>query len=308
IVYFLDDRTRKEWEKNLELDTAFELPDCGRVRLNAYFDRLGPSAALRLIPKKIPSFADINLDVNLQNDLLPNSGLILVTGAAGTGKSTTLACLLDTLLQSRSAHVLTLEDPIEFVIEPGKGIISQREIGRHTHSFAEALNSGLRQDPDVILIGELRDAASIEMALTIAETGHLVFASLHSPDATGTIERVLGAIPGERQAQARTQLASTLRAILSQKLLARSDQGGRIAAREILINNPAIANLIRENKVHQIYSTIELNREYGMRTLESSLDELVSDGKIAPRTAEMNAIRPENLHFEVKKTNKKGRK
>ena len=309
ISSFLDDKKRKEWELNLELDTAIESEGVGRFRINAYFDRQGPAAALRFIPAHIPSFEEIGLDKSLRDQLLPEAGLVLVTGAAGMGKSTTLAVLLDTVLKDRSTHVLTLEDPIEFVLNPQKGIVSQREVGKHTHSFDNAFNSGLRQDPDIILIGELRDAHAIEMALTIAETGHLVLASLHSPDATGTIERILGVVPSEHQPQARTQLASSLKAIISQKLLLRRDGAGRIAAREILFNVPAIAALIRDGRIHQIYSMIEMNGEAGMQTMEASLAALHSAGLITAAEARLNAFRPDNLRLSNEGTGgKKGRR
>ncbi|MGM9991455.1 MAG: type IV pilus twitching motility protein PilT [Candidatus Bruticola sp.] len=311
IASFLDDKRRKEWELNLELDTAVDVADIGRFRLNAYFDRLGPAAALRLIPPQIPSFDDICLDEKLKDKLLPTSGLVLVTGATGVGKSTTLAVLLDTVLRNRAAHVLTLEAPIEFILHPHRGMVSQREVGRHTNSFDIACISSLRQDPDVIMIGELRDAVSIEMALTIAETGHLVLASLHSPDATGTLERILGAIPAERQPQARTQLASCLKAVISQKLISRVDRGGRVAAREILLSAPALSALIRDNKLHQVYSTIEMNGELGMCTMEYSLSRLVEAGLISYDDAIVNAYRPDNLRIfadeSVKGRKKRGR-
>lgn len=307
ITSFLDDKRRKEWELSLELDTAVDAPGIGRFRLNAYFDRLGPAAALRLIPSHIPSFDEIGLDIGLKDKLLPSSGLVLVTGATGVGKSTTLATLLDTVLRERAVHVLTLEAPIEFILEPHRGMVSQREVGKHTNSFEIACSSGLRQDPDVIMIGELRDAASIEMALTIAETGHLVLASLHSPDATGTIERILGAIPAERQPQARTQLASCLKAIISQKLISRTDHNGRIAAREIMLSVPAISALIRDGKVHQIYSTVEMNGELGMCTMEYSLSRLIEADLISYDDALINAGRPDNLRPFADET-LKGRK
>lgn len=300
---FLDDSRRKVWERELELDTAIEFAGLGRFRLNAFFDRMGPAAALRFIPSRIPSFDDIGLDFALHDKLLPESGLVLVTGAAGMGKSTTLACLLSTLLQEQSVHVLTFEDPIEFILDPGMGMVSQREIGRHTASFDAAFNSVLRQDPDAILIGELRNAEAIEMALTIAETGHLVLASLHSPDAAGTIERILGAIPAERQPQARTQLAGTLRAIISQKLVERKDkQGLRVAAREILLATPALSSLIRDNRLHQIYSMLEMGGEQGMCTMENSLAELANSGIISAYEAEANAFHPDNLKLLLEKT------
>lgn len=308
IVSFLDDSRRRRWEVNMELDTAIESEGPGRFRLNAYFDRLGPAAALRLIPPHIPTLEEIGLNPAFKDKFIPSSGLVLVTGAAGVGKSTTLASLLNTILQERSVHALTLEDPIEFVLDPGLGIVSQREVGRHTESFESAFNSALREDPDVILIGELRDAHAIEMALTIAETGHLVLASLHSPDATGTIERILGAIPAERQPQARTQLAGSLRAIISQKLVPRQDKVGRVAAREILVNNQAIAALIRDNRVHQIYGMLEMHGELGMCTMEASLAALHSGRIISTETAVANAMRPDNLRLLDKGGGVRGKK
>ncbi len=292
IFSMLEDARRKEWELNFELDLALEIRDLGRFRLNAYFDRTGPGAALRLIPTRIPELEDIGLSWQIKDHLMAPNGLILCTGPTGTGKSTTLACLANTILRERPCHVLTLEDPIEFVLSPGLGMVSQREVGRHTSSFAQALKRGLRQDPDVILVGEMRDPETIELALTAAETGHLVLASLHSPDAPGTIERILGAMPADRQAQSRMQLAATLRAILAQTLLPRKDGNGRVAAREIMLGNPAVAALIRENRTHQLYSQIETSRDQGMITMEKYLADLVLADVVDLADAERAAIRP----------------
>ena len=295
IFSLLDDARRKEWELNHELDTALEVRDLGRFRLNAYFDRTGPGAALRLIPTRVPEFHEIGLPEAVQNFLMAPSGLVLATGPTGVGKSTTLACLAATVLRHSPVHVLTLEDPIEFVLEPGMGIVSQREVGRHTDSFATALKRGLRQDPDVILVGEMRDPETISLALTAAETGHLVLASLHSPDAPGAIERIIGALPSGQQAQARMQLASGLRAVIAQALLPRLDGTGRVAAREILLGNPAISALIREARTHQIYSMIETSRDLGMVTMEKALADLVQEGVVSVEAATLAALRPQAL-------------
>lgn len=295
IFSVLEDSRRKEWELNLELDLALEIRDLGRFRLNAYFDRTGPGAALRLIPTRVPDFAEIGLSWRIKEHLMAPSGLILATGPTGTGKSTTLACLANTILQERPCHVLTLEDPIEFVLQAGLGIVSQREVGRHTNSFAAALKRGLRQDPDVILVGEMRDPETIELALTAAETGHLVLASLHSPDAPGAVERIIGAMPAPQQAQCRMQLAGTLRAVLAQTLIPRKDGVGRVAAREIMLGNSAISALIREGRTHQMYSSIETSRDQGMITMEKALADLVIGDIITADAAERAAIRPAAL-------------
>lgn len=296
IFSVLEDSRRKEWELNFELDLALEIRDLGRFRLNAYFDRTGPGAALRLIPARVPNFEEIGLSYQIKEQLLAPSGLILATGPTGTGKSTTLACLANTILRERACHVLTLEDPIEFVLQSGLGIVSQREIGRHTTSFAQALKRGLRQDPDVILVGEMRDPETIELALTAAETGHLVLASLHSPDAPGAIERVIGSMPAPQQAQARMQLAGTLRAVLAQTLLPRKDGVGRVAAREIMLGSPAVTAIIREGRTHQLYSMIETGGDQGMITMEKSLAQLVMSDVVSLDAAQMSALRPTALN------------
>ncbi len=293
IFSMLEDARRKEWEMNLELDLALEIRDLGRFRLNAYFDRTGPGAAMRLIPTRVPTFEEIGLPNQVREYLMAPAGLILCTGPTGTGKSTTLACLANLILAERACHVLTLEDPIEFVLQPGLGIVSQREVGRHTASFSNALKRGLRQDPDVILVGEMRDPETIDLALTAAETGHLVLASLHSPDALGAVDRVISALPADRQAQARVQMAGTLRAILAQTLLPRKDGKGRVAAREILLGTTAVTALIREGRTYQIYSVLETSRDVGMQTMEHSLAEMVRDGIVSYDEAEARAIRPD---------------
>ena len=305
IFSVLEDARRKEWEMELELDIALEIRDLGRFRLNAYFDRTGPGAALRLIPTRIPTFEEIGLSWQVKEQLLAPAGIIMCTGPTGTGKSTTLACLANLILAERPCHVLTLEDPIEFVLQPGLGIVTQREVGRHTNSFANALKRGLRQDPDVILVGEMRDPETIELALTAAETGHLVLASLHSPDALGAIDRVISALPADRQAQARIQLAGTLKAILAQTLLPRKDGMGRVAAREILLGTVAVTSLVREGRTHQIYSVLETSRDIGMQTMEKSLADLVLGDVVTAEQAELRAIRPDALRHLIAQPGKR---
>ena len=295
IYSVLDDTRRKEWELSRELDAGLEIRDIGRFRINAYFDRTGPGAAMRIIPHRVPEYNEIGLPMAVLELLLAPAGLILATGPTGVGKSTTLACLAATVLRHMPLHVLTLEDPIEFVLPTGQGMVTQREVGRHTESFAAALKRGLRQDPDVILVGEMRDPETITLALTAAETGHLVLASLHSPDAPGAVDRIIGALPPGQQAQARVQLASSLRAILAQTLLPRADGKGRVAAREVLLGTPAMAALIREARTHQVYSMIETSRDVGMQTMEKALCDLVQEGSVTADTAMQAALRPQIL-------------
>jgi twitching motility protein PilT len=265
-------------ETTHELDLAYGIPGLGRFRVNVYKDRLGYSAALRTITEKIPSLDQLGLPNSCKDIAQLPRGLVLVTGPTGSGKSTTLAAIIDWINTHRAEHILTIEDPIEFIHNSKKSLINQREIGTDTHSFNAALRSALREDPDVILIGEMRDLETISLAVTAAETGHLVFATLHTSSAATTIDRLIDVFPAEQQTQIRIQLSNSLKAVLSQTLLPKKDGTGRSMAMEIMSVTPAIANLIREGKTSQIYSAIQTGRKEGMQTLEAALADLYKQG------------------------------
>ncbi|WP_191830602.1 type IV pilus twitching motility protein PilT [Pseudomonas fluorescens] len=270
---------KKDFETLLETDFSVALPGLARFRVNAFTQCRGPAAVLRVIPSRVCSLAELGLgSVFRQIAELP-AGLVLVTGPTGSGKSTTLAALLDHLNRERQLHILTLEDPIEFIHTPQRSLISQREIGRHSHGFAQALRAGLRQDPDVIMLGELRDAQTIRLALTAAETGHLVLATVHAGSAAKTIDRLVDVFAAEEKQLVRVMLAEALQALVSQVLVEKVD-GGRVAAHEILLATPAVRNLVREGKVAQLYSTIQTGGASGMQTLDSCLQGLVRRGVI----------------------------
>ena len=270
---------KKDFETLLETDFSVALPELARFRVNAFTQCRGPAAVLRVIPSRVCSLAELGLgSVFRQIAELP-AGLVLVTGPTGSGKSTTLAALLDHLNRERQLHILTLEDPIEFIHTPQRSLISQREIGRHSHGFAQALRAGLRQDPDVIMLGELRDAQTIRLALTAAETGHLVLATVHAGSAAKTIDRLVDVFTAEEKQLVRAMLAEALQAVVSQVLVEKVD-GGRVAAHEILLATPAVRNLVREGKVAQLYSTIQTGGASGMQTLDSCLQGLVTRGVI----------------------------
>lgn len=287
------------FEEHLELDFSYNIPGLCRFRVNVLSQKNGIEAALRLIPTIIPTPKEIKLTdavVNLVN--LPR-GLILVTGPTGSGKSTTLASLVGLVNTSRHDHILTIEDPIEFVHDHKNCIVRQREVGQNTHSFANALKHALRQDPDVILVGEMRDLETIQLAISAAETGHLVFSTLHTQDAPQTVDRVIDVFPTHQQQQVRVQLAATLKGVISQQLLPHVSGKGRVAAREVMIVTHAISNLIREGKTHQLYSSIETGGQHGMFTLESNLAELVRDKMISTEAAFTKANNPDTLKFKL---------
>lgn len=287
------------FEERLELDFSYNVPNIGRFRVNVLSQKTGIEAVLRLIPVKIPSPSEIRLSdavVALTN--MPR-GLILVTGPTGSGKSTTIASMINVININRHEHILTIEDPIEFVFENINCIVRQREVGMNTHSFNDALKHALRQDPDIILVGEMRDLETISLALTAAETGHLVFATLHTQDAPQTIDRIIDVFPSHQQQQIRVQLAATLKAVICQQLVPRADGKGRIAAREVLIVTHAVSNLIREAKTHQIYSSIETGAKHGMCTLESSLADLVKARLITIEDAFAKTNNPETLRLKL---------
>lgn len=280
IYALLYDEQKQQFEEHLELDCSHSIPNLARFRINVLLHNNGVGAVLRVVGSRVPTVEEIELTgpmVELSN--LPR-GLVLVTGPTGSGKSTTLAALVQRINLTYRHHIITIEDPIEFVYEPMYSVITQREVGRQTHNFSAALRSAMRQDPDVILVGEMRDLETISLALTAAETGHLVFATLHTTDATQTIDRVVDVFPPYQQQQIRVQLGGVLRGVICQTLIPRADGMGRVAARELLLTSPAIANLIREGKTHQIYSAIDTGARMGMISMDKALSQLVRDGKV----------------------------
>ncbi|WP_428739339.1 type IV pilus twitching motility protein PilT [Sulfurimonas sp.] len=291
----IEDKQKKEFEENNELDFSFELKDIGRFRANYYRTIHGIGCAFRMIPIDIPTLEEYGNPPIFKELVKREKGLILVTGPTGSGKSTTLASMLHEINMTERRHIITIEDPVEFVHTNIKSLFSQRDVGSNTKSFATALKYSLRQDPDVILIGEMRDAETIGAALTAAETGHLVFGTLHTNSAPGTINRIIDVFDGEEQAQVRAQLASSLVAVISQTLIPRIG-GGKAATQEIMITNPAISNLIREDKVHQIYSQMQLNQgESAMTTQTQQLLLLMQKKVISKENAIKNSNRPEEL-------------
>jgi twitching motility protein PilT len=285
IYSILTQKQRERLEQNLELDMSYSLPGKARFRVNVYFQRDALGAAFRLIPFEIKSVDELALPSQVEGLARLPRGLVLVTGPTGSGKSTTLAALVDVVNRERDVHIMTVEDPIEFLHKHKRALINQREVGHDTHSFAEALKHVLRQDPDVILVGEMRDLETIQTALTAAETGHLVFATLHTQDAPQTIDRIIDVFPPFQQQQVRVQLAVTLQGVVTQQLLPTSDGRGRIVGAEVLIATPAVRNLVREAKIHQIYSTMQAGGRYGMQTMDQHLVALVRAGKITYETA-----------------------
>ncbi len=291
----IEDKQKKVFEDQNELDFSFELKDIGRFRANYYRTIGGIACAFRMIPIDIPTLDEYGNPPIFKEIIKREKGLILVTGPTGSGKSTTLASMLHEINLTERRHIITVEDPVEFVHKNIKSLFSQRDVGNDTASFAAALKYALRQDPDIILIGEMRDAETIGAALTAAETGHLVFGTLHTNSAPGTINRVIDVFEGEEQAQIRAQLASSLVAVVSQSLIPRVG-GGKVATQEILITNPALANLIREDKVHQIYSQMQLNqKETNMTTQTQELISLLQKKIITKENAIKNSNRPEEL-------------
>jgi twitching motility protein PilT len=264
-----------------EIDFTYQAPN-NRLRVNVYLQQGVPTAALRLIPEKIPKFEELGIPPAVRAFTELHQGLVLFTGPTGSGKSTTMASLINEINRTRACHILTLEDPIEYVHQHEKSIVNQREIGQDSKSFANALRAALRQDPDVILVGEMRDLETISTAVTAAETGHLVLATLHTSGAPAAVDRIIDAFPAHQQQQIRVQLADTLRGIVAQRLLPKKGQKGRVMACEILVGNSAVKNLIREGKLHQIPTTMETGSKFGMQTFEQSLKILVDQGLIDP--------------------------
>jgi len=273
----IDDPIKKQrFRDEKELDFAYNWKGKGRFRVNVYFQKGSIAFSARLIPEKVPKFEDLNLPGILKDLTRKPNGMVLVTGPTGCGKSTTLAAMVDLINQEQALHIVTIEDPIEYVYTPAKSVVSQREVGDDTLSFATALRHVLRQDPDVILVGEMRDLETMQTAITAAETGHLVFSTLHTTSAAQTVDRIIDVFPPYQQPQIRSQLAVTLQAVISQKLFKSADGKGRVPNTEILIATPAVRNMIREGKTYQINSAIEMGQEYGMQTMEQHFHELLS--------------------------------
>ncbi|HCA77503.1 type IV pilus twitching motility protein PilT [Alteromonas oceani] len=285
LVYeIMNDKQRKEYEENLETDFSFEVKDLSRFRVNAFVQNRGAAAVLRTIPSKVLTLDDLGAPAIFKEIINQPTGIVLVTGATGSGKSTTLAAMIDHINSHKREHILTIEDPIEFVHENKLSVLNQREVHRDTHSFSNALRSALREDPDVILVGELRDLETIRLAISAAETGHLVFGTLHTNSAPKTIDRIIDVFPAEEKAMVRSMLSESLRAVISQTLLKKIG-GGRVAAHEIMVGIPAIRNLIREDKVPQMYSVIQTGQSHGMQTMDQCLQRLVATGVITQQDA-----------------------
>ena len=290
----MNDKQRKDYEEFLETDFSFEVPGVARFRVNAFNHNRGAGAVFRTIPSKVLTMEDLGQGQVFKDISDTPRGIVLVTGPTGSGKSTTLAAMLDYINETRYEHILTIEDPIEFVHESKKCLVNQREVHRDTLGFAEALRSALREDPDIILVGEMRDLETIRLALTAAETGHLVFGTLHTTSAAKTIDRVVDVFPAAEKAMVRSMLSESLQAVVSQSLL-KKNGGGRVAAHEIMIGTPAIRNLIREDKVAQMYSAIQTGAQYGMQTLDQCLSDLLRKGLVSPEAAREKAKQPENF-------------
>lgn len=289
IFEIMNDKQRKEYEENLETDFSFEVKDLSRFRVNAFVQNRGAAAVLRTIPSEILSLDDLGAPQIFKEIINQPTGIILVTGATGSGKSTTLAAMVDHINSTKREHILTIEDPIEFVHENKLCVLNQREVHRDTHSFNNALRSALREDPDIILVGELRDLETIRLAISAAETGHLVFGTLHTNSAPKTIDRLIDVFPAAEKSMIRSMLSESLRAVISQTLLKKVG-GGRVAAHEIMLGIPAIRNLIREDKVPQMYSVIQTGQSHGMQTMDQCLQRLVAQGLITAKDAAAKSI------------------
>lgn len=292
----LTQRHRERFEAERELDTSHSVPGLGRFRVNVFLQRDSVGAVLRAIPFKVQPLEALGIPPTVEQFAKLPRGLVLVTGPTGSGKSTTLASLIDMINRSQPCHIVTVEDPIEFLHDHKRAVVNQREVGSDTNSFSEALKHVLRQDPDVILVGEMRDLETISTALTAAETGHLVFGTLHTQDAPQSIDRVIDVFPSHQQQQIRVQLASALQGVVTQQLVPKARGGGRAVATEVMVVTPAIRNLIREGKVHQIYSSMQAGGQYGMQTMDQSLAQLVRNGTVTIEMALERCASPADLH------------
>lgn len=296
LVYdIMNDKQRKDFEEFLETDFSFEIPDLARFRVNAFNHNRGAGAVFRTIPSKILSLEQLNAPAVFKEIADTPRGIVLVTGPTGSGKSTTLAGMVDYKNDSEYGHILTIEDPIEFVHESKKCLVNQREVHRDTLGFSEALRSALREDPDIILVGEMRDLETIRLALSAAETGHLVFGTLHTTSAAKTIDRIIDVFPAAEKGMVRSMLSESLRAVIAQTLLKKIG-GGRVAAHEIMIGTPAIRNLIREDKVAQMYSAIQTGQAIGMQTLDQCLQDLVAKGIVSKQDAKQKAMNKDSFN------------
>ena len=292
LIYdIMNDTQRKLFEETHECDFSFELGSTGRFRVNVFLQRKGEGAVFRSIPTKILTLEELGMPAILKQICSREKGLVLVTGPTGSGKSTTLAAMIDYLNSDFEGHILTIEDPVEFVHTSKKCLVNQRELGPHTYSFGNALRAALREDPDIILVGELRDLETIQLALTAAETGHMVFATLHTSSAPKTVDRVIDVFPPNQQAQIRAQFAESIEAVITQTLLKKKG-GGRVAALEIMTGTIAVRNLIREAKVHQLPGTIQVSQKDGMQTMDMALQNLVSRGVVTKEEAQTKSMNP----------------
>ncbi|WP_420551090.1 type IV pilus twitching motility protein PilT [Litorivicinus lipolyticus] len=296
LIYdIMNDKQRRDFEEKLETDFSFEVPGVARFRVNAFNQNRGAAAVFRTIPTEILSMEALGMGQVFRNLSDKPRGLVLVTGPTGSGKSTTLAAMVDYINETRNDHILTIEDPIEFVHPSKKSLVNQREVHRDTHGFSDALRSALREDPDVILVGEMRDLETISLALTAAETGHLVFGTLHTTSAAKTIDRIIDVFPAAEKDMVRSMLSESLQGVISQTLL-KKNGGGRVAAHEIMMGTPAIRNLIREDKVAQMVSAIQTGSSMGMVTLDQSLQTLVDKGVVSKEVARTKASRPDTFN------------
>jgi twitching motility protein PilT len=296
LIYdILSNDQRQRLENDWELDFSYSLPRTARFRVNVYFQRGSIGAAFRAIPSEIKSLSELGLPKAVEDMTEKPRGLVLVTGPTGSGKSTTLAAMIDRINETRSEHIMSVEDPIEFLHQHKKCIVNQREVNQDTKSFAQALKHVLRQDPDVILVGEMRDLETISLAVTAAETGHLVFGTLHTQDTPQTVDRIIDVFPPHQQHQVRAQLATALQGIITQTLIPRLDGTGRVVACEVLVPTPGVRNLIREAKNHQIYSAIQTGGKFGMQTMDAALVELMRRGLISQQEADKRSSNPDEL-------------
>lgn len=293
IAQVLNAGKQAQFKDKQEIDTSYAVMGLGRFRVNVFMDSDGPALAFRSIPTEVPTLASLGLPEMLKGFTQKSKGLVIVTGPTGSGKSTTLAAMVNEVNMSRRVHIITVEDPIEFVHQPKMALMTQREVGTHTQSFPMAIRAALREDPDVILVGEMRDLETISSAITLAETGHLVLATLHTQDAAQSIDRIIDIFPAHQQSQIRTQLSTTLLGVVAQRLIPRADGSGRVLALEILVRNDAITNCIKEGNTHQIYSMMQIGKEDGMLTLDSSLAELYKTGLISEQDMLLRARDPE---------------